>query len=146
MNYQLCHRGFQVDFIISIGQSIPLNRDTIGATDLLDVPLHNDIAELLVQFDGAADAVSLFTGDQRAAGTAEGVQHDGVAHGRVHDGIGQERNGLHGGMVAVFLRLIKFPKAPSAPEIRARRGNNTVLLLIGQLPRKWHLNYPCCSL
>ena len=39
VNYQLCHGGFHGDFIISISQAIPLDRDTIGVADLLNVPL-----------------------------------------------------------------------------------------------------------
>ena len=60
---------------IAVGQAVPLEGYTVRFAHLLDVPLHNDIAELFVQFDGAADAVGLLTGDEGAAGTAEGVQH-----------------------------------------------------------------------
>lgn len=109
VNYQLRHGGLCGNFIISIGQPIPLDRYTIRAADLLDIPLHNNIAELFVQFDGAADAVSLFTGDQRAARTAEGVQYRSVAHAGVHNGIGQERDGFHGRMIAILLRLVELP-------------------------------------
>ena len=44
------------------------NADLFICTDLLDVSADNDIAEFLVQFDGTADAVGLFAGDERGAG------------------------------------------------------------------------------
>ena len=39
--------------------------DLFIRADLLDIPADNDITELFVQFDGAADAVGLFTGNER---------------------------------------------------------------------------------
>ena len=69
------------DLRILIGQSIPLDGNAIGGADLLDVPLDDHIAELLVQLNSAAGAIGLLTGDQRGAGAAEGVQHQCIAHG-----------------------------------------------------------------
>src|SRR5699024_3491574 len=80
------------NLVIAVGQTGPLEGYIVRFAHLLDVPLHDDIAELFVQFDGAADAVGLLTGDEGAAGTAERVQHDGVAHGGIENGIGQERD------------------------------------------------------
>ena len=89
--------------------AITQGTDLFIRADLLDVPLYDDIAELLVQFDGAADAVGLFTGDERGAGAAEGVKHDGIRHRAVLNGVRQKRNRLHGGMVTVFLGLVELP-------------------------------------
>ena len=54
--------------------------DLFLRADLLDVPLYDNIAELLIQFDGAADAVGLLTGNERRTGAAEGVKHHGICH------------------------------------------------------------------
>lgn len=59
--------------------SVPQNADLFIRADLFDISADNDITELFVQFDGAADAVSLLTGNQRRAAAAEGVEHHGVA-------------------------------------------------------------------
>lgn len=89
--------------------------DIFIRADLLDVSAHDDIAEFFVQFDGAADTVGLFTGDEGRAGTAEGVQHHRIAHGRIHNGVGQQRDGLHGGMVAILLGFIELPNGGFFP-------------------------------
>ena len=103
--------------------SVTQNADLFICADLLDVPLYDDITEFLVQLDGAADAVGLFTGDERGAGAAEGVKHHGVCHRTVPNGIGQKRKGLHGGVVAVFLGLVELPDgglfAPGVPLVLA---------------------------
>ncbi len=110
---------------LSEGQyfTAPQNTDLFICADLLDVPLYNDIAELLVQFDGTADAVGLLTGNKRGAGAAEGVEHHGVCHRAVLNGVRQKRNGLHGGMVAILLGLIELPDggffAPGVPLVLA---------------------------
>lgn len=38
--------------------AVTQNADTLVRTHLLDVPAHDDIAELFVQLDGEADAVT----------------------------------------------------------------------------------------
>ena len=107
------------DLRILIGQSIPLDGNAIGGADLLDVPLDDHIAELLVQLNSAAGAIGLLTGDQRGAGAAEGVQHQCIAHAGVHNGVGQQRDRLHGGVVAVLLGFVEHPDGrllpPSVP-------------------------------
>lgn len=102
-------------FGVFVGQPITLNGHTVRPTNLLDIPLHDYIAELFVQFHGVADAVGLLTGNKRRAGTAEGVKHHAVAHGRIHNGICQERDRFHGRMVAILLGLIKFPDGGFLP-------------------------------
>lgn len=103
--------------------AITLDRHTFRGAYLFDVSLYDDVTELLVQLDGAADAVGLLTGNQRRAAAAEGVKHHGVCHRAVLDGIRQKRNGLHGGMVAVLLGLVKLPDgglfAPGVPLVLA---------------------------
>ena len=64
---------------VIVGQAVPLNRDTIRRANLFDVPFHNDIAELLVQFNGIANTVGLFAGDQRAARATKWVQNQAVS-------------------------------------------------------------------
>lgn len=88
---------------------IPQDADLLIRADLLDVSADNNIAELFVQFDGAADAVGLLTGNKRGAGPAEGVKYHTVCHRAVLNRIGQQRDGLHGGMVAVFLGFVELP-------------------------------------
>lgn len=39
--------------LIAVGQAVPLEGYTVRIAHLLDVPLHDDIAELFIQFDGA---------------------------------------------------------------------------------------------
>ena len=89
--------------------SVTQNTDLLICADLLYVSADNDITEFLVQFDGAADAVGLLTGNERRAGAAEGVKHNGVCHRTVLNGIGQKRDWLHGGMVAVLFGLVELP-------------------------------------
>ena len=89
--------------------AITLDRHTFRGAYLFDVSLYDDVTELLVQLDGAADAVGLLTGNERGAGTAEGIKHYGVCHRAVLNGIGQKRDWLHGGMVAVLLGLVELP-------------------------------------
>ena len=45
--------------------AVTQNADLFIRADLLDVPFYDDIAELLIQFDGIADAVGLLTGNER---------------------------------------------------------------------------------
>lgn len=103
--------------------SVTQNADLLIRADLLYVSADNDIAEFLVQFDGAADAVGLLTGNERGTGAAEGVKNHAVCHRTVLNGIGQKRNRLHGGMVAVFLGLVELPNgglfAPGVPLVLA---------------------------
>ena len=68
--------------------AVTQDADLFIRADLLDVPLYDDIAELLIQFDGAADTVGLLTGNECRAGAAEGVEHHGVCHRAVLNGIG----------------------------------------------------------
>lgn len=89
--------------------AVTQNADLFIRADLFDVSADNDIAEFLVQFDGATDAVGLLTGNERRTGAAEGVKYHGVSHRAVLNGIGQKRDGFHGGVVAVFLGLVKLP-------------------------------------
>ena len=96
-------------FVEAESHAVTLHRHTIRGADLFDVSLHDDVAELLVQLHGIADAIRLLTGNQCAAGTAEGVQNHSVAHGGVHDRICQKRNRLHGRVIAVLLGLVKLP-------------------------------------
>mgnify|MGYP000208266068 CR=1 FL=1 len=63
--------SFRCDFIIGIGQAITDDGDLCRGTDLLNVALDDDIAELFIQLDGMADTAGLFTGDKRAAGTTK---------------------------------------------------------------------------
>ena len=70
---------FTGNFIVAIGQTITLHGNTVCAADLLDVPLHDYIAELFIQFYGVADAVGLFTGNERRTGATEGVKYHAVA-------------------------------------------------------------------
>lgn len=46
----------------------------------------------------------------------EGVKHHAVAHGRIHNGICQEWDRLHGRMVTILLGLIKFPDGGFLPK------------------------------
>lgn len=105
VDYQLC-RG---DFLIAVGQTITDHSDTDRGADLFNVALHNHIAELFVQLNGVADAVCLLAGNQRGATATKRVKHQRVCHAGVHDRICQKWDRLHGRMVTVFLRLIKFP-------------------------------------
>ena len=93
------------------------NGDLLVCTDLLNVAADDDIAEFLVQFDGAADAVGLLTGNQRRAGPAEVVKHHGVCHRAVLNRIGQKRNGFHGRVVAVLLELVELPDGGLFPTL-----------------------------
>lgn len=72
--------------------AVTQNADLFIRADLLDVPFYDDVAELLIQFDGIADAVGLLTGNERRTGAAEGVEHHGVCHRAVLNGIGKQRN------------------------------------------------------
>ena len=98
-----------------VGQTVTLNGHTIRTADLLNVTLHDDVAELFIKLHGVADAVGLLTGNERRAGATEGVKHHAVAHRRIHDGIRQNRDRLHGRMVTIFLGLIEFPDGSFLP-------------------------------
>ena len=50
-----------------VSQTLTLHSNTVCTADLLDIPLHDYIAELFIQFHGVADAVGLLTGNQRRA-------------------------------------------------------------------------------
>ena len=93
------------------------NGDLLICADLLNVFADDDIAEFFVQFDGAADAVGLLTGNQRRAGPAEVVKHHGVCHRAVLNRIGQKRNGFHGRVVAVLLGLVELPDGGLFPTL-----------------------------
>ena len=105
VDYQLC-RG---NFLVTVGQTITDHSDTGSGADLLNVAFYDNITELFVQLDGVADAVCLLAGNQRGATAAKRVKHQRVCHAGVHDGICKQRNRLHGRMVAILLRLVKFP-------------------------------------
>ena len=60
-------------------------------------------------YTSAADTVGLLTGNEGRAGAAEGIQHYRVCHTGVADGICQQWDRLHGGMVAVLLGLVELP-------------------------------------
>src|SRR5574344_1012461 len=86
---------FYSHFSVGIGQSVTLDRHLIRRTDLLNIPLHDDIAKLLVKLDSGAGSVGLFTGDERGAGATEGVEHQRICHAAVHNRISQQRDRLH---------------------------------------------------
>src|SRR5699024_5452194 len=94
------------DLLIAVRSAIPEDCHTIRRADLLDVAVYDDVAELLVQLNGAADAIGLLTGNEGRAGTAEGVKYHRVCHTGVADGISQQWDWLHGGMIAVLLGLV----------------------------------------
>ena len=50
--------------------------DILSCACLLDVPLYDDIGILFIQFDGIADTVGLFAGDQGGTAAAECVQDE----------------------------------------------------------------------
>lgn len=96
---------------LSIGVSLSLtnNRNAITGANLFVIPIDNDITVFFIQFNGVADASGLFTGNQCGTTASERVEDDAVNHAGIHNGIRDERNGLHGWVVAIFLWLIKFP-------------------------------------
>ena len=51
-------------FVEAESHAVTLHRHTIRGADLFDVSLHDDVAELLVQLHGIADAIRLLTGNQ----------------------------------------------------------------------------------
>src|SRR5699024_8298067 len=97
------------DLLIAVCPAVPKDAHAIRRTDLLNVAVHDNIAELLIQLNGSADTVGLLTGNKGRTGAAEGVKHYRVCHAGVADGICQQGDWLHGGMVAVLLGLIKLP-------------------------------------
>ena len=70
---------------------------------------HNDAGIAWVELHRAADAVRLFTGHERRSAAAEQIHDHAVGGGAVLDGIGQQRDGLHGGMVLAAPGLVKLP-------------------------------------
>ena len=60
-------------FVEAASHTVTLHCRAFRGADLFNVSLYDDIVELLVQLDGAADAVGLLTGNERGAGTAEGI-------------------------------------------------------------------------
>src|SRR5699024_6866675 len=68
------------DLLIAVCPAVPKDAHAIRSAGLLDVAVHDDVAELLIQFNGAADAVGPFTGNKGRTGTAEGVKHNRVCH------------------------------------------------------------------
>src|SRR5699024_11133016 len=103
------------DLLIAVCLTVSQDAYAIRRADLLDVAVHDDIAELLVQLNGSADAVGLLTGNEGRTGAAEGVQHHRVCHTGVADGISQQRDRLHGGMVAVLLGFVELPDSGFLP-------------------------------
>ena len=97
------------DLLIAVCLTVPEDVHAIRRADLLNVAVHDYIAELFVQFNSAANTIGLLTGNQRRTGAAEGVKDDGVGHAGIPNGISQQRDRLHGGMVAVLLRLVELP-------------------------------------
>ena len=63
------------DLLIAVCLTVSQDAHAIRRAGLLNVAVYDDIAELLIQFDGAADAVGLLTGNEGRAGTAERVKH-----------------------------------------------------------------------
>ena len=51
------------DLLIAVCLTAPQDAHAIRSTDLFDVAVYDDVAELFIQFDGAADAVGLLTGN-----------------------------------------------------------------------------------
>ena len=96
-------------FVEAESYAVTLHRHVFRGADLFDVSLYDDVAELLIQLHGIADTIRLLTGNQGAAGAAEGVQHHSIAHGGVHDRVRQKCNRLHGRVIAVLLGLVKLP-------------------------------------
>ena len=103
------------DLLIAVCPAIPEDAHAIRRAGLLDVAVYDDITELLIQFDGAADAVGLLTGNEGRTGAAEGVQYYRVCHTGVADGISQQWDRLHGGMLAVLLGLVELPDGGFLP-------------------------------
>src|SRR5699024_3484874 len=68
------------DLLVAVCPAITEDAHAIRRTGLLNISVYNHIAELLVQLDDAADAVSLLTGNERRTGTAEWVKHHRVCH------------------------------------------------------------------
>ena len=54
-------------FGVFVSQTLTLHSNTVCTADLLDIPRHDYIAELFIQFHGVADAVGLLSGNQRRA-------------------------------------------------------------------------------
>src|SRR5699024_6988761 len=75
------------DLLIAVCPAVPKDAHAIRRTDLLNVAVHDNIAELLIQLNGSADTVGLLTGNKGRTGAAEGVKHYRVCHAGVADGI-----------------------------------------------------------
>src|SRR5574344_1213748 len=95
-----------LDLLIFEGLSVTDYGHIFVCADLLDVSVHDDVAELLIEFRRITHAPGLFAGDKRTAAAAEGVKHQSVGLRGVADGVSKQRNGLHRGMVAVLLGLV----------------------------------------
>ena len=74
----------------------------------------NKAKKVLLQYCLGA-GFCLLAGNQRGATATKRVKHQRVCHAGVHDRICQKWDRLHGRMVTVFLRLIKFPDGGFLP-------------------------------
>src|SRR5699024_12212274 len=63
------------DLLIAVCPAVPKDAHAIRRTDLLNVVVHDNIAELLIQLNGSADTHGLLTGHKRRTGAADGVKH-----------------------------------------------------------------------
>src|SRR5699024_7878595 len=80
-------------------QLLPITDDihiVIMAGLMFDISLDDYINELWIKLNAPACPVGLLTCDQRRSGAQERVQHDGIGHGAVLDGITHQTDGLHG--------------------------------------------------
>jgi hypothetical protein len=83
---RIIQRGRGTRFVVGVGQPVPDNRYTFGATDLLDVPLYDYIAVFLAQLNGVADALGL---SQAMSVTSQGGE-DNVALRQDSDSLCQD--------------------------------------------------------
>ncbi len=138
------------DFLIGVIQSVALDGHPCRGAGEFDVAPDDDVAVLLIQLDGGTAPFGLLTGDQGAAAAAERVEHQGVAHRRVHDRVGQEGHRFHGRMFAVLLGLVEFPDgrflAPGVPQVLSlflpSEEHRLVLPLVGRASEHQRLLFP----
>ena len=117
---------------------------------LFNIPLHDYIAVLFIEFNRVTDTFRLFAGGERTSGTAEGIQHDRVAHARIHYWIRNEWHRLHGWVVVVFLGFVELPDGcfltVSVPLVLAgllpAEQNRLVLPLVRRAPLHQRLLLP----
>ena len=93
---------------------VPQHRDLLFGVLRVE-SLHDDGCVLGVKLHCPTDAVGLFAGHEGGAAAAKQIHHHHIGRGTVLNGIGQQRDGLHGGMVGRLFRLIEIPDGGLLP-------------------------------